>query len=291
MKRFMLPVSIIVISSLLLCSCMKGVESCPAAEPDVTALAGSPTPAPGEPDPAMPIAPPLVTLTTQNEDRIQVMNGACEWHVPQGDGTVRTAIADAPHPLQCAKENLPMFRKPMLEKDETAVRVEFESVQPDSLTAISWPIQHLGGEWNDDFLTEIQKAEQTVAVEALDTNSGEKAAYGIRIRPGYVYQLHAQWEDKGSEWGRASYVFVTDGRSVLNIATEQTVWDDVEEPIFSDESYIYTLPGRYADQMIVYFSDGTTAPIKEALRKGWAQIGDLERFGVEYHKCEINYRG
>jgi len=58
--------------------------------------------------------------------------------------------------------------------------------------------------------------------------------------------------------------------------------DDVIEPFYQDEEYRYSFPTRRSDTVIVYYKDGTTQPVREALARGKAIIRDLDQFGIHY---------
>ena len=58
------------------------------------------------------------------------------------------------------------------------------------------------------------------------------------------------------------------------------------EPFYEEDGYVYSFPSIRSTAVIVYYKDGTTKPIKEALADHTVQISDLDRFEIQYFKEE-----
>ena len=54
---------------------------------------------------------------------------------------------------------------------------------------------------------------------------------------------------------------------------------------FRDDTYIYEFSSRKS--VVVYYPDGTTDDVSEALEKGKIKIADLDKFGIKYMKSSI----
>ena len=58
---------------------------------------------------------------------------------------------------------------------------------------------------------------------------------------------------------------------------------DAEEVFYVDEKFEYIFPSIRSDVVIVYYNDGTSQPIKEALTDGKVKIEMLDHFSIEYY--------
>ena len=56
---------------------------------------------------------------------------------------------------------------------------------------------------------------------------------------------------------------------------------------YTDEEFAYVFPSIRSDVVIVYYTDGTSQPIKEALKEGKLQIEDLVHFGIEHYSRPV----
>lgn len=56
------------------------------------------------------------------------------------------------------------------------------------------------------------------------------------------------------------------------------------EVFYEDSGYTYSFPSIRSDVVIVYYTDGTEKPIREALADGSVRIRDLDWFGIKYYK-------
>ena len=59
--------------------------------------------------------------------------------------------------------------------------------------------------------------------------------------------------------------------------------DQAEEVFYTDDEYVYTFPSIRSEYVIVYYKDGTSQPIKDAITDGKLQIEDLKHFGIFYY--------
>ena len=64
---------------------------------------------------------------------------------------------------------------------------------------------------------------------------------------------------------------------------ERNVVDQTEN-FYSDDNYNYWFSSTLSPHIIVYYKNGTTQNIKDALKEGCIIIADLDTFGVEYQK-------
>lgn len=109
--------------------------------------------------------------------------GTYSWRTREADGSVTSAEADSPHPLDC--------RELLAGLDTESAEAEFQwAVPPDELVSVRcWP----DSRWGDT------TAEST-AVPAAGT--------AVSLRPGgWIYEVEARWEDRGYGGGTARYLF------------------------------------------------------------------------------------
>lgn len=59
--------------------------------------------------------------------------------------------------------------------------------------------------------------------------------------------------------------------------------NDVEEPFFEDDSYIYIFGNPISQYVIVKYTNGSTENVKEALEHGHIQITDLDKYNINYY--------
>lgn len=60
----------------------------------------------------------------------------------------------------------------------------------------------------------------------------------------------------------------------------------VEEVIYKDSKYTYSLPCQKSDHIVVKYSDGSVEMIKTALNNGNIKITDLKKFNIQYYTDE-----
>ncbi len=56
------------------------------------------------------------------------------------------------------------------------------------------------------------------------------------------------------------------------------------ERFYEDEVYVYSFPSILSEYIIVTFADSTEMPVKEALFKGYIDIGELDKYSIQYYK-------
>jgi len=56
------------------------------------------------------------------------------------------------------------------------------------------------------------------------------------------------------------------------------------EEFYDDGKYVYSFPSIRSQHITVTFTDGTEMPVKEALFKGYIDISDLDKYGIQYYK-------
>lgn len=78
-------------------------------------------------------------------------------------------------------------------------------------------------------------------------------------------------------------------KNIQNIVyhSERGGESDAEEVFYTDEEFAYVFPSIRSDVVIVYYTDGTSQPIKEALKEGKLQIEDLVHFGIEHYSRPV----
>ncbi len=77
-------------------------------------------------------------------------------------------------------------------------------------------------------------------------------------------------------------VFVTD--IVDATKTGDIDCSDAEEPFYSDGEYTYIFSCIKSQHVTVYYSDGTSENVVDALDSGRIGIKELDRFGIDYFK-------
>ena len=60
--------------------------------------------------------------------------------------------------------------------------------------------------------------------------------------------------------------------------------DDALEGFWKDEEYTYYFSSIRSQYIIVYYSDGTQEPVRDAMAAGRATIADLDTYGIKYYK-------
>ena len=71
-------------------------------------------------------------------------------------------------------------------------------------------------------------------------------------------------------------------KKVTYILTPEQVIDAIPEVFYEDDEYRYEFPITQSILVIVYYSDGTTQNLPEALESGNITIEDLGRFSIPY---------
>lgn len=73
-------------------------------------------------------------------------------------------------------------------------------------------------------------------------------------------------------------------REIVNISFSDDGRDysDMEEPFYEDEQYVYIFPAIMSHDCTVYYSDGSSENIVDALKAGRATPADLDRFDILY---------
>lgn len=71
-------------------------------------------------------------------------------------------------------------------------------------------------------------------------------------------------------------------KQVVDIVLDGDGFDDALENFYEDDEYIYQFGCLMSDAITVYYSDGTTQNVKEALADGNIVITDLNKFGITY---------
>lgn len=153
--------------------------------------------------------------------------------------------------------------------EKTVVNIIDKTVNSDLVTADA-----LEGFYNDDmynyYFSSIRS--QYVIVEYSD-GSTETVAYALAENRITIADLDA--------YGIGYY---KEPRNIENIIyhSDRGGEPDAEEVFYVDEEYAYTFPSIRSEYVIVYYKDGTSQPIKEALAEGKLKIEDLNHFGINY---------
>lgn len=66
-------------------------------------------------------------------------------------------------------------------------------------------------------------------------------------------------------------------------ALEGIATDDALEGFYSDDAYSYCFPSIRSQYITVYYSDGTSENIRDAIGKGKVTIADLDKFDIAYY--------
>lgn len=74
---------------------------------------------------------------------------------------------------------------------------------------------------------------------------------------------------------------IEDATKNSDIATAEAL-----EPFFEDEEYIYSFPSIKSQHITVYYTDGTSENVKDALENGKITPADLDKFHIHYYKEE-----
>ncbi len=70
---------------------------------------------------------------------------------------------------------------------------------------------------------------------------------------------------------------------IRDIAKEQNIpTDQVIEAFFEDDEYVYSFSSAKSDYVTVKFTDGEEITVKDALKKGYIRIHDLDAYGISY---------
>lgn len=160
--------------------------------------------------------------------------------------------------------------------EKTVVNIVDKTVNSDLVTADA-----LEGFYNDDmynyYFSSIRS--QYVIVEYSD-GSTETVAYALAENRITIADLDA--------YGIGYY---KEPRNIENIIyhSDRGGEPDAEEVFYVDEEYDYTFPSIRSEHVIVYYKDGTSQPIKEALAEGKLQIEDLKHFGINYSSSPRGY--
>ncbi len=79
-------------------------------------------------------------------------------------------------------------------------------------------------------------------------------------------------------------------REIINISfsDELVKYSDMEEPFYEDEQYAYVFPAIMSYDCTVYYSDGSSENIVDALKAGRATPADLDRFDIHYFTYPIS---
>ena len=73
-------------------------------------------------------------------------------------------------------------------------------------------------------------------------------------------------------------------KQVTDIVLDGEGFDTALENFYEDDEYIYQFGAIMSYAITVYYSDGTTQNVKEALADGNIVITDLNKFGITYTK-------
>lgn len=60
--------------------------------------------------------------------------------------------------------------------------------------------------------------------------------------------------------------------------------DDALEGFWKDEEYTYYFSSIRSQYIIVYYSDETQEPVRDAMAAGRVTIADLDTYGIKYYK-------
>jgi len=71
-------------------------------------------------------------------------------------------------------------------------------------------------------------------------------------------------------------------KQVVDIVLDGDGFDAALDNFYEDDEYIYQFGCLMSDAITVYYSDGTTQNVKEALADGNIVITDLNKFGITY---------
>ncbi len=71
-------------------------------------------------------------------------------------------------------------------------------------------------------------------------------------------------------------------KQVVDIVPDGDGFDAALDNFYEDDEYIYQFGCLMSDAITVYYSDGTTQNVKEALADGNIVITDLNKFGITY---------
>ena len=70
--------------------------------------------------------------------------------------------------------------------------------------------------------------------------------------------------------------------------TEDLVTADALEGFYADDEYVYYFSSIKSQYIDVYYSDGTSENIKDAVARGRVTIADLDKFEIGYYKMPID---
>ena len=68
----------------------------------------------------------------------------------------------------------------------------------------------------------------------------------------------------------------------ISFSNDGRDYSDMEEPFYEDEQYAYVFPAIMSYDCTVYYSDGSSENIVDALKAGRATPADLDRFDILY---------
>lgn len=155
--------------------------------------------------------------------------------------------------------------------EKTVVNIIDKTVNSDLMTADA-----LEGFYNDDmynyYFSSIRG--KYVIVEYSD-GSTETVAYALAENRITIADLDA--------YGIGYYKEPRNIENIIDHAERDGIpTDQAIEHFYMDETYAYTFPSIRSEHVIVYYKDGTSQPIKEALAEGKLKIEDLNHFGINY---------
>ena len=78
-------------------------------------------------------------------------------------------------------------------------------------------------------------------------------------------------------------------REITDISfSDGRAYSEMEEPFYEDEQYVYIFPAIMSYDCTVYYSDGSSENIVDALKAGRATPADLDRFDILYFTHPIS---